>query len=479
MRHATYVVPDAADDAALAPTLARVATDADADPATRCLALAALGRVALLRRDAGRRRRGQFGAERRVARRPRARARVSSTISQTTTRAAAYACRTLENVLAQASAKRAAPLPRAARGRRGGASRGASRTSRRRRAGGPRRPRAVTKSAAALGLAAPAAVRQACAGLGGAPAVAAACADALRHSDDARWQLAHLNVANSVASDGGLACAEAPGLAPALARALAGGRALGARAGQVRRGARAHLPARAGGGLGDGARARRGSSRPSSAPPRATRTNCAPTRRRKGACARGRVSAPRRPRSVNVKACAADALPLAARRRGVALPKGAVVSSSWGCGASRSRRCVDGNDAALIAGMPAVLDALVARDGAVLVPFADACAAPPRGLFVVALERSRPSPRSCGRGDGGGPRPGLRAAQARRRAAGRRQSNNVKEASRDGRRPPLAATGGERLALSLRGRRLRQPLQRDARGAQPTLGGSRGAPARR
>ena len=35
--------------------------------------------------------------------------------------------------------------------------------------------------------------------------------------------------------------------------------------------------------------------------------------------------------------------------------------------------------------MPAVLDALVARDGAVLVPFADARAAPPRGLFVVAL----------------------------------------------------------------------------------------------
>ena len=50
------------------------------------------------------------------------------------------------------------------------------------------------------------------------------------------------------------------------------------------------------------------------------------------------------------------------------------------------QRCVDGNDAALIAGVPAVLDALVARDGAVLVPFADACAAPPRGLFVVALE---------------------------------------------------------------------------------------------
>ena len=45
VRHATYVVPDAADDAALAPTLARVATDADADPATRCLALAALGEL--------------------------------------------------------------------------------------------------------------------------------------------------------------------------------------------------------------------------------------------------------------------------------------------------------------------------------------------------------------------------------------------------------------------------------------------------
>ena len=30
--------------------------------------------------------------------------------------------------------------------------------------------------------------------------------------------------------------------------------------------------------------------------------------------------------------------------------------------------------------------ALRTRDGAVLVPFADACAAPPRGLFVVALE---------------------------------------------------------------------------------------------
>ena len=82
-----------------------------------------------------------------------------------------------------------------------------------------------------FGLAAPAAVRQACAGIGGAPAVAAACADALRHSDDARWPLAHLNVANSVlASEGGLACAEASGLAPALARALAGGRGLSAHA---------------------------------------------------------------------------------------------------------------------------------------------------------------------------------------------------------------------------------------------------------
>ena len=172
---------------------------------------------------------------------------------------AAYACRTLGDVLAQASAKRAAPFA-TARGHPRRRYRAASRMTRRRSRGPALGALAqLLRALRRFGLAAPAAVRQARAGLGGAPAVAAACADApAARSDDARWQLAHLNVANSVlASDGGLACAEAPGLAPALARALAGGRPLGARAGQVRRGATAHLPARAGRRRGVGARARR------------------------------------------------------------------------------------------------------------------------------------------------------------------------------------------------------------------------------
>ena len=110
VRHATYVVPDAADDAALAPTLARVATDADADPATRCLALAALGEllfyVATQDDD------DEDSLEQSDAWRvDPAHARcVVDHIAHDHAELAAYACRTLENVLAQASAKRAAPF---------------------------------------------------------------------------------------------------------------------------------------------------------------------------------------------------------------------------------------------------------------------------------------------------------------------------------------------------------------------------------
>ena len=191
VRHATYVVPDAADDAALAPTLARVATDADADPATRCLALAALGEllfyVATQDDD------DEDSLEQSDAWRvDPAHARcVVDHVTHDHAELAAYACRTLENVLAQASAKRAAPFLQGPE---------AVAAALARRVSNEPTPlaRAALGALAQLlralrrfGLAAPAAVRQACAGLGGAPAVAAACADALRHSDDARWQLAH------------------------------------------------------------------------------------------------------------------------------------------------------------------------------------------------------------------------------------------------------------------------------------------------
>ena len=115
VRHATHAVPDAADDAALAPTLARVATDADADPATRCLALAALGEllfyVATQDDD------DEDSLEQSDAWRvDPAHARcVVDHISNDHAELAAYACRTLENVLAQApaSARRLLQRPEA------------------------------------------------------------------------------------------------------------------------------------------------------------------------------------------------------------------------------------------------------------------------------------------------------------------------------------------------------------------------------
>ena len=278
VRHATYVVPDAADDAALAPTLARVATDADADPATRCLALAALGEllfyVATQDDD------DEDSLEQSDAWRvDPAHARcVVDHINHDHAELAAYACRTLENVLAQASAKRAAPFLQRPEAVAAALSRASQEPTPLARAALGALAQLLRRCGA--GLAAPAAVRQACAGLGGAPAVAAACADALRHSDDARWQLAHLNVANSVlASDGGLACAEAPGLAPALARALAGGRGLSAHARpSAPRRSRASASSRRPRPRRRSTGATAASSRPSSASPRETRTSCAPTR---------------------------------------------------------------------------------------------------------------------------------------------------------------------------------------------------------
>ena len=144
---------------ARADAMARVATDADADPATRCLALRPWASCSSTwrRRTTTTR---TVGAERRVARRSRARA-LRRRPYQSTTPSSRPACRTLENVLAQgvgeargaffttaeavAAALAAAPL----------------RMSRRRSRGRPSAPSRSCAGAAALGLAAPAAVRQA------------------------------------------------------------------------------------------------------------------------------------------------------------------------------------------------------------------------------------------------------------------------------------------------------------------------------
>ena len=387
VRHATYVVPDAADDAALAPTLARVATDSEADLGTRCLALAALGELlfyvatqedeeedALAQSDSWR-----------VD--PVHAQCVLDHIGHAHEELACYACRTLENVLAQASSKRAAAF--------------LIRPERTATALAKRVGELSPLSRAALGalaqllralrrfdLSSPAIIQHCSAGLDGPIWVATRCADALRASDDARWQLAHLNVLNSLLrSRDGLACAAAPGLAAALARALAGGRGLSANARAKCAAALARICELAPAAAASTETGRDGGlvaalERVASRDAHELRAD-AHLERCVRALAVGVAAAAVR----SVKDRVVDALPLAARAAASPLLKGAVVSAAFlGDVSTAVAKCVAADDPALIAQMPAVLDALVARDGSVLLPFADHCAAAPRGLFVVALD---------------------------------------------------------------------------------------------
>ena len=388
------------------------------------------------------------------------------------------------------------------RGHRGGVIKARGQVSRRRRAAARRRPRAATQGAAALRLAAPAAVRQACAGLGGAPAVAAACADALRHSDDARWQLAHPT--SRTRPRVGRAASRAPKLR--VWRRRSRGPWPAAAASRRTRGPSAPRRSRASASSRRPRRRRRStgataaSSRPSSAsPPRHCPHNfsCAPTRTWKRRRA-PRPWASRRPRSRASRRLRRGRPAPRGARRGVAAAEGAVACVALRRPSPRRRgasgRAVRRRERrALIAGMPALLDALAARDGAVLVPFgptlrprrragcswARALALATFSQIVLDDDARADLARACAR------LCGTRAP----RAAGRRRARRLPRGAPPARRRRSSGGGAPEAARCLRVSHRRDvgpvPGQGDAprggaRAAAPatTLGGRRAAARR-
>ena len=389
VRHAAYVVPDAADDAALAPTLARVATDADADPATRCLALAALGELLFYVATQDDDDEDSFEQSDAWRVDPAHARCVVDHINHDHAELAAYACRTLENVLAQASAKRAAPflqrpeavaaalsrrvageptpLARAALGALAQLLRASGASGSRRR---PPCARPARASAARPPSRRPARTR---------------CGTPTTRAGSSRTSC---HVANSVlASDGGLACAEASGLAPALARALAGGRGLSAHARAKCAAALARICQLAPAAAAATEHGRDGGlvaalERVASRDAHELRADSHLEK-----CVRALAVGVAAAAVQSVKACAADALPLAARAAASPLLKGPSSRrpflAMWG------ERCRGASTGTTRGSSPACRPCstrswrVAARCSC---PSPTPARAPPRGLFVVALE---------------------------------------------------------------------------------------------